>query len=132
MEPEPLKGEGIASGVAPGPPFEDFRSHFGLHFGAVFDAFRPPVDLVIFATPPVRKLDFRGSGGSRFGTFSGTVSEVAFRGVLGTVSDRLRCPLGLRSGARRLPLQAPFRNPFFDGFRGPRGGGQGEQSIAGD
>ena len=60
----------VAPEVAPGAHFDDFWLHFGCRFGVVFCAFWGPLDLVIFVTPPVRKLYFGGSGDSLFGTFS--------------------------------------------------------------
>ena len=69
----------IAPGVAPGPPFHDFRLNFGANFGTICGAFWRPVDLVIFVTPLVRKLYFGGSGDSLFGTFSACFLESVSR-----------------------------------------------------
>ncbi len=62
-------------GVAPGARFCNFGLHFGSHSGVIFVDVWRALDLLIFATPSMRKLCFRGSGESLFGTFSESFLE---------------------------------------------------------
>ena len=70
------------------------------------------MDLVIFATPLIRKLGFRGSGGTLFRTFWHcflvSVSGLQFSSILGP----FWLPFGWPLGARGPPF-GDFDGPLF-------------------
>ena len=101
---------------------------FGSILGDVWESFSAfflgPLDLVIFVTPPVRKLYFGGSGESLFGTFSACFSESVSRPSF----RRILVDFGRLLGSIWVPVGSLCRH-FFAGrflmdFRVRRGGGQ--------
>ena len=86
----------IDFGWSPETLFYGFLYHFGLHFEVIFDVFSEPRDLVIFATPPMQNLDFRGSEGPNLHAFGVSFSDL--------VLDLVFSPFWLHL--------APQRDPF--------------------
>ena len=101
--------------------FEGIRLRFGSLFRSIFGMFAGSSEMLIFMTPLMRKLCFRGSGRMLFCTFLWSRQLCPIFDDVGCLAGSLWAPLGHITAFFPLLIFSRFLRCVFLTFRLPRG-----------